>query len=112
MNTTILPRAAALTQADEAATYAKVTWRLLPFLFICYVAAYLDRVNVGFAKLQMLRKRGSNQLWLLQWCNGRFFVRVAPSFPIFFEIASGFSVSAPLSDHPLALFAPPCPLWA
>ncbi|WP_277183993.1 MFS transporter [Caballeronia sp. BR00000012568055] len=38
----------------ESATYAKVTWRLLPFLFICYVAAYLDRVNVGFAKLQML----------------------------------------------------------
>jgi MFS family permease len=38
----------------ENATYAKVTWRLLPFLFICYVAAYLDRVNVGFAKLQML----------------------------------------------------------
>ncbi len=38
----------------ENRTYAKVTWRLLPFLFICYVAAYLDRVNVGFAKLQML----------------------------------------------------------
>jgi len=38
----------------ENATYAQVTWRLLPFLFICYVAAYLDRVNVGFAKLQML----------------------------------------------------------
>lgn len=42
------------TAAFEAATYAAVTWRLLPFLFICYVAAYLDRVNVGFAKLQML----------------------------------------------------------
>src|SRR5579875_3567767 len=40
--------------AAEAALYAKVTWRLLPFLFLCYVAAYLDRVNVGFAKLQML----------------------------------------------------------
>lgn len=40
--------------AFENAAYAKVTWRLLPFLFICYVAAYLDRVNVGFAKLQML----------------------------------------------------------
>jgi hypothetical protein len=26
----------------------------MPFLFICYVAAYLDRVNVGFAMLQML----------------------------------------------------------
>jgi D-galactonate transporter len=38
----------------ETAAYAKVTWRLLPFLFLCYVAAYLDRVNVGFAKLQML----------------------------------------------------------
>src|SRR6201746_286002 len=34
--------------------YRKVTWRLIPFLFACYVAAYLDRVNVGFAKLQML----------------------------------------------------------
>ena len=28
-------------------------WRLLPFLFVCYFVAYLDRVNVGFAKLQM-----------------------------------------------------------
>jgi D-galactonate transporter len=39
----------------ESAAYAKVTWRLLPFLMICYVVAYLDRVNVGFAKLQMLQ---------------------------------------------------------
>ena len=38
----------------EDATYNKVTWRLVPFLFMCYVVAYLDRVNVGFAKLQML----------------------------------------------------------
>ena len=34
--------------------YRKVAWRLLPVLFCCYVVAYLDRVNVGFAKLQML----------------------------------------------------------
>ena len=33
--------------------YRKVGWRLLPLLFICYIAAYLDRVNIGFAKLQM-----------------------------------------------------------
>ncbi len=39
-------------QADTI--YKKVTFRLIPFLFICYLAAYLDRVNVGFAKLQML----------------------------------------------------------
>jgi sugar phosphate permease len=37
----------------EARTYRTVTWRLLPFLFLCYILAYLDRVNVGFARLQM-----------------------------------------------------------
>jgi D-galactonate transporter len=37
----------------EERTYAKITTRLIPFLFICYLAAYLDRVNIGFAKLQM-----------------------------------------------------------
>ena len=37
----------------EKATYAKVTARLIPFLFLCYIVAFLDRVNVGFAKLQM-----------------------------------------------------------
>ena len=41
-------------RADESQTYTKVMWRLLPFLFLCYVCAYLDRVNVGFAKLQMM----------------------------------------------------------
>lgn len=32
---------------------AKLNWRLLPFLLVCYVFATLDRVNIGFAKLQM-----------------------------------------------------------
>ncbi len=40
----------------EERTYRKVTMRIVPFLFICYLAAYLDRVNVGFAKLQMLHE--------------------------------------------------------
>jgi sugar phosphate permease len=35
------------------ALYNKLNWRLLPFLLLCYIFAYLDRVNVGFAKLQM-----------------------------------------------------------
>lgn len=34
--------------------YKKVLWRLIPILFISYVFSYLDRINVGFAKLQML----------------------------------------------------------
>jgi MFS family permease len=38
----------------ESRTYAKVSRRLIPFLMLCYLGAYLDRVNVGFAKLQML----------------------------------------------------------
>jgi MFS family permease len=39
----------------ETQTYRKVDLRIVPFLFLCYILAYLDRVNVGFAKLQMLR---------------------------------------------------------
>lgn len=31
----------------------KISWRLLPFLFLLYIVAWLDRVNVGFAALQM-----------------------------------------------------------
>jgi D-galactonate transporter len=38
---------------SEDAVYAKVAWRIVPLMFLCYIAAYLDRVNVGFAKLQM-----------------------------------------------------------
>jgi len=37
----------------SAVTLRKVTWRLIPFLFVLYVIAWLDRVNVGFAGLQM-----------------------------------------------------------
>lgn len=33
--------------------YSKISWRLLPFLLLCYFFAYLDRINIGFAKLQM-----------------------------------------------------------
>ena len=41
-------------QVDLGKTYRKITLHLVPFLFICYLFNYLDRVNVGFAKLQML----------------------------------------------------------
>jgi D-galactonate transporter len=41
----------AAARADTV--YRKVGARLIPLLFICYIAAYLDRVNLGFAKLQM-----------------------------------------------------------
>lgn len=44
--------AADITAEDR--TYRKVILRILPVLLLCYMAAYLDRVNIGFAKLDML----------------------------------------------------------
>ncbi|ANY05660.1 MFS transporter [Pseudonocardia sp. HH130630-07] len=38
--------------------YRKVALRLVPLLFVCYAVSYLDRVNVGFARLQM-----DDELW-------------------------------------------------
>ncbi|QRE76781.1 MFS transporter [Methylobacterium aquaticum] len=43
---------------DEAALHRKMMWRILPFLFVCYVISYLDRVNVGFAALTMNKDIG------------------------------------------------------
>lgn len=34
--------------------YRHVAWRIIPYLFLCYIFNYLDRTNVGFAKLEML----------------------------------------------------------
>ena len=42
----------------DKAVYRKVTRRLIPFLFLCYILSYVDRVNVGFAKLQMRQDLG------------------------------------------------------
>jgi MFS family permease len=39
--------------ADRAATLKKVAIRLAPLLFLCYIAAYVDRTNIGFAKAQL-----------------------------------------------------------
>ena len=39
--------------ALETRTMRQVAWRLLPFLMFCYFVSFLDRVNVGFAALQM-----------------------------------------------------------
>ena len=51
----MMPGAGPTDNAADSGAYRRVTQRLIPFLFCCYGAAYLDRVNIGFAKLQMLR---------------------------------------------------------
>lgn len=42
------------SDAVRKSAYRKIAFRLMPFLMLCYFCAYLDRVNVGFAKLQMM----------------------------------------------------------
>jgi ACS family tartrate transporter-like MFS transporter len=51
----------------------KVAWRILPLLFVLYVVAYLDRANVGFAKLRMKEElQFSDEVF--GWGFGLFFV--------------------------------------
>ena len=58
----VVNRGAAAEDAPIAArAYRKVFWRLLPFLMACYVASYMDRVNIGFAKLQMQQDLGFSE---------------------------------------------------
>ena len=42
----------------KSAVVSRLTWRLVPFLFLLYIVAYLDRINVGFAALQMQEQLG------------------------------------------------------
>ncbi len=46
------------SSAGEAFIYRRITWRLMPYLFACYMLAYVNRVNVGFAKIQMQQDLG------------------------------------------------------
>jgi sugar phosphate permease len=54
--------AATLTSEAEAkTTFRKVAWRIIPLLMVCYVLAFIDRTNVGFAKLQFMGDLGFNE---------------------------------------------------
>jgi D-galactonate transporter len=47
--------------APVEAVYLRIAWRILPFLILLFVMAWLDRVNVGFAKLQMSQDLGFSE---------------------------------------------------
>ena len=51
-------RRAPASAERAASAHAKVTRRIVPFIVLCYFFSYLDRVNVGFAKLQMQQALG------------------------------------------------------
>ena len=61
MTTTVAPPISLSVEDPETRVYRKVFWRIVPFLMLCYVVAYLDRVNVGFAKLQMGQDLGFSE---------------------------------------------------
>jgi len=50
-----------LTPEEQRTTLARATWRLLPLLFFCYIIAYIDRINVGFAKLHLREVLGVSE---------------------------------------------------
>jgi MFS transporter, ACS family, tartrate transporter len=50
--------AASNVAIDGRALYRRITWRLIPYLFLLYIVAYVDRVNVGFAAIDMKRQLG------------------------------------------------------
>src|SRR5262245_24267140 len=41
--------------------YRRITWRLMPFLFLCYLVNYIDRANIGYAKLQFVGDLGFSE---------------------------------------------------
>ena len=49
-----------LNKELEKKTVSRLLWRLLPFLFLLYIVAFLDRINVGFAALGMQKQLGLN----------------------------------------------------
>src|SRR5262245_50894000 len=49
---------ASLNQPLSEDTRRRVTWRLVPFLLVLYFFAFIDRTNVGIAKLGMQRELG------------------------------------------------------
>ena len=54
----IEPSSALGEAVGDQQLFAKVAWRTIPFLFLCYVVSFLDRINIGFAQLQMKHDLG------------------------------------------------------
>ena len=47
------PQSSPFESAALKAVFSKIDWRLIPLLLIAYMVAYLDRINIGYAQLQM-----------------------------------------------------------
>ena len=47
---------------DPSSIVSKVAWRIVPYIFLCYIVNYLDRFNVSFAALQMSSDLGFSEV--------------------------------------------------
>lgn len=47
-----------MSPSGADAAYRKILFRILPLLVVCYILAYIDRQNIGFAKLQFMEQLG------------------------------------------------------
>ncbi|MBB4368365.1 MFS family permease [Bradyrhizobium sp. cir1] len=68
--------------AIEKAAMRKIIWRIVPILTLSYFLAYLDRINIGFAALEMNKSLGLSST-VYGWAAGVFFIAY-----IIFEIPS------------------------
>ena len=57
-----VPYPATAQDIQESNLYRRITLRFVPLLVICFVFAYLDRVNISFAKLQMQQDLGFSEI--------------------------------------------------
>lgn len=63
---------APLSDAEGERLMRRILWRLVPFIFVCYVISYLDRTNVGFAAISMNQDLGLTAT-MFGWAAGLFF---------------------------------------
>src|SRR3712207_3575618 len=76
------------TETDPVGRSAlrKVAWRLMPFLGVLYFVNYLDRTNIGFAKLTMSEDLGLTET-MFGLASGLFFIGY-----LFFEVPSNLAL--------------------
>src|SRR5579864_42562 len=74
------------TDRIETAVVSRLMWRLMPFLFLLYIVAYLDRINVSFAVLQMRGQLGLSERAIGR-AGGMFFIGY-----FFFQLPSNLVV--------------------
>src|SRR5579871_3355244 len=71
----------------QAAIIRRLSWRLIPFLFVLYIVSYIDRTNVSFAALQMNKDIGLSPAQF-GFGSGLFFIAMCP-----FEVPSNLMMA-------------------